>query len=1256
MQLLLQAAASRSASETWQVPSELAGKLDLHLGDFFRFHRHLIAHLQEFAGVPFVVKRRLTANTVSLVFEGRFLSSNLSAAHKPFPRNKPTWCLVLDRDWQVAKCSRKVSSIPKSHLLPRKTTDSSFAELVLGEEATSKGVPTDSALDPQSQPAAVKLLAEWGQTGRVNVNFCVALSPVKMAVAWIAARGPFPPSYSKQTFLELEAFTGAGNRLRFRSSVPQAKFGKKKKASQKPPEFAAEPTLQSNRASGMTVNLTGLSLALKLGLLSSDIREPGQVRLERLNAELGLSFAYFWIQRDEFDRVRLVTYLDGLYVPARSFKIAPGFLASGETGRKGPARIAEENVALEIERWESWKRFFDYVWERRGFLLWHKRRCVQLLLDSWGTKKEVGGGSQGRCLASLEACLSKVKLFCFSRDDSAIHAVKLFFARYCEEVRRSKTSVGLKTVGASKIYCLVNAEVDVENVSQFFLSSRSDADSKSDRLLPTDPDAAGVYKAWEDWCPNNVAPPDHEIQRNTSYFNLGPCREDSIEERGNVFVRLLAEMHSAFSVWLCRRFSLDLATSPFLSMSSLSLRVVMLDFWKKAGPTAHSLEKTKPSWEDSLRRLSKGGFSYSCRSTLASGEALYPEQEGSEDAVSVVEFDLKACYGYSLSTMAVPGSFGVGYAVSDSNRQQAIERDPLELCRLARTDVRNRSRSFEYLGVQAVISEALKSFGEEVVGVWSNYSPLGTWYVGKYPVDLAIVFEGRGIFLYQFDGQFAHGCPTGECRSLPRYVNDSSELEVLEATRKRNEHIEFWIRDHNYSERKLKVRYSVVNDCHDPELGCGKMFGMPELSALRRAYDTLPNAKRGLSFPADLLEADPELTFLLIGRGQIPEERRAEGMPLFVWGSDELGHLRQDFGFELEDQDYLFTRDSFEHLVKNRGFVFSSASACCFYKKCPFLPQVYAGLVSEREESAEAGNTTLANFFKCAVNFSTGMFGLKAGGGGGGGFGNGYRGGYTNGPSRVRLTSKMTPNFTNVLESVNVKLAGNVAGKDYYVARRVAPAAKRRRNNASLELLPLQSKRRKATNAAIPIYASVVEFGKLRLLRCLEFILDTVRLGSVRVLYSQVDNLVLGLAAESLEGVLEEARRPYFDFAVGEYFGEAPGKLVKKWLTTTAITEPTTVTAASAAETAATANFCATDSWHFASSRVCSYGVDSRDADGCSLSFGGHSKMSGLSGVSPREAYLSNARVLAGLSGLVFEQERRTNSLLNEDTVLRTIR
>jgi hypothetical protein len=459
-------------------------------------------------------------------------------------------------------------------------------------------------------------------------------------------------------------------------------------------------------------------------------------------------------------------------------------------------------------------------------------------------------------------------------------------------------------------------------------------------------------------------------------------------------------------------------------------------------------------------------------------------------------------------------------------------------------------------------------------------------------------------------------------------VGGATEESVLEATRERDAFLNNWIKDNNYRERKLPAYYHVINDCHHPQFGYRNLLKIEELWELRKSYESLP--KQNLSFPSDLLLADPDLTFLLIGRGAVPTDRREGQMPLFVWTNNETtvakggGRQSQNFGWKLEGQDYLFTRDSFEHLVNVKGFEFSSVSDVYFYKKCKVLPLVFGGLVNEREIAELAGNETRANFLKAAVNFTTGMFGMKAG----------YFNGGKN--SKARLVSKFSLKACECLDRIDIKVAGSVSGKTFYVFQRMAPARKTGKRAEEWKK-KAEQRRRKATDASLPIYASVVEFGKLRLLNCLEFLRAHIRIAAVRILYSQVDNLVLAMSGECLEEAVLSEKREIFECKKDLFFGREPGKLVEKWKVS--------------AEGGA--------SWSFASARICSYGLISKDKEGTLFkdgeSGGGQTKMSGLTGISSLAAFKSNYRLLAGLSGLPFPQERRVNRLLNQDTVTKVI-
>ncbi len=171
-------------------------KLDLSLEVFLKKQRRLTSFVQEFARNGFVVKQKLSRDSFKLLFKGWFLSADLSSNFKPFAQNKPTWHITLDTEGHVSKCSKRSSSLPKSHLLPKSTkaTGPSFGELVLGKEVARRRGCDSPEQDPQYQPEAVRLLAEWGVSDRVNANFCICLLPICVPVCWIYPRSQLPQS------------------------------------------------------------------------------------------------------------------------------------------------------------------------------------------------------------------------------------------------------------------------------------------------------------------------------------------------------------------------------------------------------------------------------------------------------------------------------------------------------------------------------------------------------------------------------------------------------------------------------------------------------------------------------------------------------------------------------------------------------------------------------------------------------------------------------------------------------------------------------------------------------------------------------------------------------------------------------------------------------------------------------------------------------------------------------------------------------
>jgi len=100
------------------------------------------------------------------------------------------------------------------------------------------------------------------------------------------------------------------------------------------------------------------------------------------------------------------------------------------------------------------------------------------------------------------------------------------------------------------------------------------------------------------------------------------------------------------------------------------------------------------------------------------------------------------------------------------------------------------------------------SDADDIRTVYSNFSPMGLFYVDKYPADLVIIYNDGRIDIYQFDGHYVHGCTQGCVHK--RYINNQTREQVCAKTEKRDAVFEQWIGSH----RGQSARYIVISDCH----------------------------------------------------------------------------------------------------------------------------------------------------------------------------------------------------------------------------------------------------------------------------------------------------------------------------------------------------------------------------------------------------------------------------------------------------------
>ena len=468
--------------------------------------------------------------------------------------------------------------------------------------------------------------------------------------------------------------------------------------------------------------------------------------------------------------------------------------------------------------------------------------------------------------------------------------------------------------------------------------------------------------------------------------------------------------------------------------------------------------------------------------------------------------------------------------------------------------------------------------------------------------------------MVQFDGRFAHGCSTCHPK-LKRYADNKTDEELCQKTWARDRIIKQWILQQNNKATTtgLIYKYIVITDCHTVNYSPSnlqKQFEtVPELYKLRQPYVKLFRHSIGLQ---DILNADPNLTYILIGSGRCPRStatsppHHVQDCPMMVWKKHaETGQAFQDFDWN-PTGPALYTRDTLEFAQKQFNFKLDHVTCVYFYSADYVLPTVFEDLVKSRTMCDVAQQKSKSKFIKSLINYSTGMFGFNP------------HKKQTNKTALARIVKSLP--YRAQLGQYSINYAGEIEEDGYFVIQKI--------NAHPSYVAPRKFTKQKILNAALPLYACVAEYGKMRLNSCFRFILESCVPGTVRCAYSQVDNLVLVLAKPNLEDLIVPSKKFFFQQEKDNYFTPEdnsignPGQLQKEWIVSATKDGP----------------------WQFVSPRPCTYAIalnHPEDKEQC--------RMSSLSNVSTKQAYNACTRML-DRQPVIFVQERRLNRLVNTET------
>jgi hypothetical protein len=937
-----------------------------------------------------------------------------------------------------------------------------------------------------------------------------------------------------------------------------------------------------NMSGAVSTRLQGLTSAYFLGLISQ------KKMLKLASQKLNKTFGALWIHLDDQENIRHVAYSDSHLDGCKNFEIFPPQLDDGRTQHS------------------SWKKFFDFLWQRHLVLSGIKRLHLSKLLRHMTQqfqKQQDLTSKQLTCLKQLQKFISKTRIVLFSNRDTELHAFKLPFAKFvADKKRKNKTSsLGLKTNDKNTIVSLVSNFMQIDNVATFFAVMPQSTNSQQQPdaeflttvqgwLLPQD-----VFKV-NPFVP--ISSEQHRLERQKVPTAESKTMLEYVHCRGRLLVNMLHSLFECYCVYMLKKFRIDLHTWPIASLTSLSFQAVWIRYTILGGPLVHAPEKTKPYYDDLLRNHSRGGFSWSLAGHIASGEALNGQGETAE---TICELDICSSYGYAASQMACPGGFCMGFMDNPDCGVRCLNRSDTI-----------RHKRFEFRGTYKFIYDLLVG-GAEIIAVYSNYHPLGIFYLGKYPIDLCIMTKNSGNYLVQFDHMYTHGCTKG-CPGCYKYAGNKTRDEIQAQTQTRNQAIQGWVDRVNKGNSCGHIRnqfytYVVVSECHTPgystkELDESFQVGRP-LHCLIAPYLALPFQTLAAE-KQQLHRLPPTLTYIIFCQGQLTDPQGR----LFVWTEEG----KQDFSpATLPGKEVMLTRAHYEYLCREHNFQLNSVQAILFYKTDFVLPKVFEELTKDRY-SALQHSASRISVIKCLINFACGYFGYNA---------NKKKGPNANKKWLVTGINLRRPS----VGMFALAYAGDFNRQTFYTKTQMAQLPRRTGRTAKPLLFA------KSNNAALPIFCTIIDLGKLRLAQCFLFIQRVTRPGSVQLLYTHIDNMILATSQPRLEQLVDSAQQTYYREHRDQFFVPAdaavplPGQLKLEF------------------------NLSGQE-WKFASPYSCFYGLiggtedkeqNVKEEKEDQKSF---SKTSGLNNLSPAESYRCAVNLLRQVP-VTLTQQRRVDKTAN---------
>ena len=595
---------------------------------------------------------------------------------------------------------------------------------------------------------------------------------------------------------------------------------------------------------------------------------------------------------------------------------------------------------------QEWDRFFIFLEKRISILNKLKLSSCSFILKRLEHFKICKINSLYlTCYNSILKHCNRFQCFTFDVMDLFLHFLKIpLVTHYKKLFPKSNKSAFLKYSKTNDLLAISCRKITFINITQIVGVTNCHSFKKTHQVLKE------CCKNWS-WC---------EIKKNNAVN--------------------LYNLYQSINNFLLTEFNYDISMAPFISMAHLSNCIFWQLYLKNSQSwLIHPIEQTLQNNINQLRPFCQGGYSYSAKCQMSAGNYF------NRDMIkSIVNYDIVSSYGYACSKMNACGGFGSTFENGK------------------RLETSQRYKFFEFRAVYYTIYK-WQNLNLQLLATYHNYSPLGVFYIGKYPIDLVGIFKDGSIKIVQFDSAFCHGC---DCCILKRYADNKTQQELYFKTKERDTYTRNWI-----EKTRVNATYHIYTDC------CNVEYNKTQLNLQFKNVQTLSKLIAGYSsIVSDNLDnVHSKITFIAI-------------VKLINLSNDST------FGPIFHPKDkILLTKDYHQFLKSTFPFVkIEKIYWVVFYKKDEVINLVYESLLAMKLKAK--GNRNV--FLKSVINLSCGYFGSNPD---------------KNQTKYIRLTNKCPQNFQVGKHSV-YDIQENENEKKFFIVR-TKHKRKKQINNCSSSLV-----------------------------------------------------------------------------------------------------------------------------------------------------------------------------------------------------------